>query len=97
MAADLVSADYGWLRSPDGQKAARVLFKPGKNRDGYFNSFNILEQISKSMDILDEFYPEDDHVFIFDNATTHTKRADDALSARHMPKFPKEWGPKATC
>lgn len=33
-------------------------------------------------------------MLIFDNATTHTKRANDALSARKMPKFtPKEGKP----
>ena len=31
MVADLVSADYGWLQSPDGEEEARVLFKAGKN------------------------------------------------------------------
>ena len=40
------------------------------------------------MDLLDQYYPNEDHVFIYDNVTTHKKRADDALSARHMPKYP---------
>ncbi|KAF9510307.1 hypothetical protein BS47DRAFT_1300305 [Hydnum rufescens UP504] len=40
------------------------------------------------MDILDKHYRTEDHVFIYDNATTHKKCADDALSARHMPKYP---------
>jgi hypothetical protein len=30
MAADYVSADYGWMWSPDGKESARVLFKAGK-------------------------------------------------------------------
>ena len=38
------------------------------------------------MDILQKHYPEEDHAFIFENATTHQKRADDGLSARKMPK-----------
>ena len=43
------------------------------------------------MDILEKHYPNEDHVLVFDNATTHTKRADNALSARKMPKFtPKD-------
>src|SRR5271154_1147207 len=33
------------------------------------------------------YYPNENHAFIYDNTTTHLKRADDALSARHMPKF----------
>jgi hypothetical protein len=40
------------------------------------------------MDILTAHYPDEDHVLMFDNATTHLKCADNALSARHMPKFP---------
>jgi len=43
MVADFVSADYGWLCSPDGKERARVLFKPGKNRDGYFDCEDIIE------------------------------------------------------
>lgn len=38
------------------------------------------------MEILPEFGADIEHVFVYDNATTHKKRADDALSARKMPK-----------
>jgi hypothetical protein len=41
MVADFVSADFGWLQSPDGTKNARRVMKPGKNRDGYFTSEDI--------------------------------------------------------
>jgi hypothetical protein len=41
------------------------------------------------MDILKKDYPDEDHVFIFDNATTHFKRK---LSATKMLKNAKEWG-----
>ena len=96
MVADFVSADYGWLRSPDGKEEARVLFKAGKARQGYFTNEDILSQANAAMDILEKYFPEDKHVLLFDNATTHQKRADDALSASKMPKFtPKEgknWG-----
>jgi len=86
MVADTVSADYGWLHSPDGEEKARVLLKAGKNREGYFTNDNILAQADKAMDILEKHYPDDDHVLIFDNASTHQKRPDGALSARRMPK-----------
>jgi len=86
MVADLVSADYGWLRSPDGKEEARVLFKAGKNREGYFTNDDILNQANKAMDILEKYYPDEDHVLVFDNASTHQKRPDGALSARRMPK-----------
>jgi hypothetical protein len=100
MVADFVSADFGWLRSPDGKQSARRLFKPGKNRDGYFSNEDIQAQAQDAMDILTEYYPQFDHVFVYDNATTHLKRAEDALSARRMPKnIPKEgtnWGVEVT-
>ena len=96
MVADFVSADYGWLCSSDGSERARVFFKPGKNRDGYFDCNDIIEQVGTAMDIVQTHFPDEEHVFIFDNATTHTKRADDALSARKMPKNTpqpgKNWG-----
>ncbi|KAH7904621.1 hypothetical protein BJ138DRAFT_1106667 [Hygrophoropsis aurantiaca] len=93
MVSDFISADYGWLRSPDGKDSSRVLFKAGKSRDGYFKNEDILAQTEKAMDILQKCYPDEDHIFVFDNATTHLKRAEDALSARRMPKGPSEsWG-----
>jgi hypothetical protein len=99
MVADFVSADYGWLKSPDGihgKQCARVLFKAGKARQGYFTNKDILDHASTAMDILETHYPGEDHILIFDNATTHLKRADDALSALKMPKnIPKDnknWG-----
>ncbi|KAF8899844.1 hypothetical protein CPB85DRAFT_1166508, partial [Mucidula mucida] len=86
MIADFVSAEFGWLRSPDGTRSARKVIKPGKNREGYFTNKDILRQAKNAMDILDEFYPEYEHMFVYDNATTYWKRADDALSARKMPR-----------
>src|ERR1700730_5978655 len=86
MVADFMSADYGWLQSPDGQESARILFKAGKQCDGYFTHDDILKQATVAMDILQKCYPDDDHMFIYDNATIHTKRGNGALSACHMPK-----------
>ncbi|KAH9923306.1 hypothetical protein B0H21DRAFT_701256 [Amylocystis lapponica] len=88
MVADFVSADYGWLRSPNGEEEARRLFKAGKARDGYFTSDSVVLHATVAMDICDKWYPGERHIFIYDNATTHLKRPDDALSARQMPKLP---------
>ncbi len=100
MVADFVSAKFGWLRSPDGNRSARRVMKPGKNKDGYFSSEDICAQAEEAMAILQEYYPQYEHTFIYDNATTHLKRAADALSARRMPKnIPKEgsnWGVETT-
>ncbi|KAH8797296.1 hypothetical protein DL96DRAFT_1565702 [Flagelloscypha sp. PMI_526] len=88
MVADLVSADYGYCRSPDGKEEARVYFKAGKNRDGYFENEEILAQAAKTMDILDKYFPDEDHVLVFDNATTHTKRPPNAITAIGMTVGP---------
>ncbi|KAF8158145.1 hypothetical protein B0H34DRAFT_674612 [Crassisporium funariophilum] len=90
MVADFICADHGWCRSPDGSESARVLFKAGAERQGYFTNEDVRAQTQKAMDILDKHHPNDKHVFVFDNATTHLKRADDTLSARKMPKNPSK-------
>jgi len=96
MVAHLVSAKFGWLESPDGKKSARVVMSPGKNKDGYFTSDEIIAQAHTAMDILDEYYPGYEHVLIYDNAPMHLKRPEDSLSARQLPKnTPKDghnWG-----
>ena len=95
MVADFVSADYGWLRSPDGKESARVTIRPGTQRDGYFTNSDVLAQVTVAMDILQKHYPHNNHFFIFDNASTHRKRADTAISAQKMPlktsKPDKNW------
>ncbi|THU86019.1 hypothetical protein K435DRAFT_923964 [Dendrothele bispora CBS 962.96] len=86
MIADFVSTDFGWLKGPVSGCSARRIFRPGKNRDGYFTNKEVLQQAQDAIDILPEFGPDIKHIFIYNNATTHKKRANDALSARHMPK-----------
>ncbi|KAF9506866.1 hypothetical protein BS47DRAFT_1374022 [Hydnum rufescens UP504] len=86
MAADFVSADYGWLCSPDGKSNAWVLLKPRKNHDGYFTNDEVLDQVTTAMDILTRYYPNEKHVLIFDNEKTHLKCPEDSLSACCMPK-----------
>ena len=71
----------------DGNESARVLFRAGKGRDGYFDNGS---QTARAMDILKEHYLHEDHVLIFDNATTHLKRAEGSLSASKMLKGPSE-------
>ncbi|KIK21673.1 hypothetical protein PISMIDRAFT_12162 [Pisolithus microcarpus 441] len=96
MVAHFVSADYRFLQSPDGKESAHILFRAGKSCDGYYSSNDILKQATQAMDILEKHFLGEDHIFIFDNATTHLKHAENALSAHHMPKNPsKSWGPDA--
>lgn len=76
----------------DGKESARVVFRAGKSRDGWYTSEDMLKQVTKVMDILEKNYPESDHVLVFDNTSTHLKRADNALSARKTLKRIQEWG-----
>ncbi|KIK74438.1 hypothetical protein PAXRUDRAFT_169345 [Paxillus rubicundulus Ve08.2h10] len=93
MVAHFVSADYGWLQSPNGKESACILLKAGKGRDGYYTNELIVQHAKKAIAILEKYYPNNNHILVFDNATTHVKRADDALSAHHMPKNPLQyWG-----
>ncbi|KAJ7303436.1 hypothetical protein DFH08DRAFT_642728, partial [Mycena albidolilacea] len=86
MVANYFSADFGWLRTRDGQPGARRSMRPGKKRDGYFSAEDIEEQAIAACTLVNERWPEFDHVFVYDNATMHRKRSAGALSARAMPK-----------
>ena len=66
---------------------ARLIFQPGKNRDGWFTADHLLNQVDNAIDIFEDImngYAQ--ALFLFDNAPSHRKRADDALSARLMVK-----------
>ncbi|KAF8601302.1 hypothetical protein BDV93DRAFT_446005 [Ceratobasidium sp. AG-I] len=83
MVADFVSGDYGWLRrcppiDSDNKEDnnARVTFRAGKQRDGWFTTQGVSSQLLRAITIVKEQYPDEDHVFIFDNATIHTKVPD---------------------
>ncbi|THH27698.1 hypothetical protein EUX98_g6488 [Antrodiella citrinella] len=95
MISDFYSAEFGWLRSPTNpNRAARRLFKAGKNRDGYFTHEDVINQAMEAAAIVKDAWPEYNHVFVFDNAPTHMKRPDDSLLARNMPKGPSDTSKK---
>jgi hypothetical protein len=86
MITDFVLADYGWLAG-----SVHVIFWPGKNCDGYMSNNNILKQAALAMKLVQELYLHEDHLFIYNNATTHPKCLDALCSAQKMPENPKEW------
>jgi hypothetical protein len=89
MVADFFSSDFGWLRDPNNHtRHARRCMRPGKGRDRYFTSVEVLEQAAAARALVKELWPDFDHVFVYDNATTHKKRSEGSLSARSMPKGP---------
>lgn len=66
-----------------------MIFKAGKNRDGWFSGEDLLQQVDMAIDIFEgKTNGFATGLFLFDNAPSHQKRAPDALSARKMPKNP---------
>ncbi|KAF9490129.1 hypothetical protein BDN71DRAFT_1484603 [Pleurotus eryngii] len=92
MFVNFISADHGWLSSPDGTRNAHCVIKPGKNHDSYFDSDDILDQVQEAMDILEEFYPKYQHVLVYDNVMTHLKHPNGSLSALKVLKNPSKSG-----
>ena len=62
----IISADFSCCRD------ARVVFKAGKNRDGYFDANDLLAQVDIAIDIFEErtcgFATA---LFLFDKAPSH--------------------------
>ena len=66
---------------------ARILFKAGKNREGWFGSNELIAQVNHTIDIFEGLTKGNAQgLFLFDNAPSHQKRGSDALSARKMCK-----------
>ena len=60
----------------------RLLFRAGKNHDGYFTADHLVEQVDFAIDIFEsKTNGTATGLFLFDNAPSHQKRAPDALSA----------------
>ncbi|KAF8597418.1 hypothetical protein BDV93DRAFT_534547 [Ceratobasidium sp. AG-I] len=68
--------------------STRVVFCPGKERDGYFCNQHVCDQLLRAIAIVKDQYPDGKHVFIFDNATTHTKMPEDAPVVSKMTLGP---------
>ena len=68
-------------------REAHVVFKPGKNRDGYFDSEVLIAQVNCAIDIFEcKTNSLAQGLFLFNNAPSHMKRASDAISATKMVK-----------
>lgn len=95
MTSDFISADRGRLKLTHEEfenttgvpLEARVSIEPGKNRDGYWNATDMLNQMSeRALPISKILYPRDHYevVWLFDQSTGHAKFADDALKSSNM-------------
>jgi hypothetical protein len=72
-------------------KEARIVFKAGKNRDGYFSAKDLLKQVENVVDIF-EFKTNGTAtgLYMFDNAASYQKHAANALFAWKLVKLPQE-------
>ncbi|KAL5633413.1 hypothetical protein ACGC1H_003789 [Rhizoctonia solani] len=69
---------------------ARVVFCAGKQRDGWFGTNHVVQQLSRAMSIVKKHYPHEEHVFIFDNATIHSKLPESAPNIYKMTLGPSQ-------
>jgi len=67
--------------SPDGKgRDSCFCSNVERARDGYFTNDDIITHTTSTMDILDKHYPNEEHVLVFDNATTPSQNARKTLS-----------------
>ena len=70
----------GYLHDDDEE--ARLLLET--NREGYFTNDHLLQQVAKAINIFERIHPDATGIFMFDNAPSHRKMANDALNAEKM-------------
>ena len=79
-------ATWNWFGSAiepsfDGATGSRAVAEPSRATATLFET---------AVQLVKKYFPDDDHVFVYDNATTHLKWDADALSASKMTKGPSE-------
>ena len=80
MVSDFIDECDGYLEF-NGNKA-RVMIEVHK--DGYFNNNSLMIQVENAVKIFEAKYPHARGLFLFDNAPSHKKVADDQLDAEKM-------------
>ena len=90
MVSDFIDEIAGYVR--DNQEQARLLMET--SREEYFTNDHLMDQVSKTVAIFERLHPEATGVFLFDNAPSHRKVADDALNADKMNVGPGGKQPK---
>ena len=80
MVSDFIDEVSGFIRDDQGE--ARLLLET--HREGYFTNNLLLQQVARTVDIFERVHPNAVAVFLFDNAPSHRKVAEDALNADRM-------------
>jgi hypothetical protein len=77
--------------NPSIPEEARVYLQPGKDRDGYWTSENLVEQVkTKAIPIFEAIFPNCIALFAFDNSFNHAAYSSDALVTSRMNLKPEE-------
>ena len=62
-------------------------------KDGYFDNDKLMKQVDGTVDIFESKYPFARALFLFDNAPSHRKMADNQLNADVMNDYPEGMQP----
>ena len=99
MVSDFLCACHGPLKISKemanqlglSSERARVIIMPGKNKDGWWKSEDMVEQLKNlAIPIFKALHPTCIGVFLFDQSTNHNAYSMDALVAKRMTLHPKE-------
>ncbi len=81
MVSDFIEENGSDYLRHNGQEG-RLLLET--STDGYFNNDMLMKQVDKTIQIFEQKYPNAQALFLFDNAPSHKKYADDMLVADRM-------------
>ena len=90
MVSDFIDEVSGYVR--DGEDQARLLLET--HREGYFTNYHLIAQVDRTIDIFERIHPDATALFLFDNAPSHRKVADDTLNADKINVGPGGKQPK---
>ena len=90
MVSDFIDEVSGFVRDQQGE--ARLLLET--QRQGYFTNDMLLQQVEQTVDIFERIHPQAKALFLFDNAPSHRKYADDVPNADRMNVGPGGKQPK---
>lgn len=84
MISGFACACHGFIRI-ESQKSYTTI-RPGKNDDGYWTNDDLVKQLDDVMPLFEQYHPDCDLIFAFDNSQNHHAMAPDALVASRLNK-----------
>ena len=84
MVSDFIIEGHGYLK--DDKEAAHLYLETQK--EGYFNNVMFIVQVKRAIKIFEKKFSGITGIFLFDNAPSHKKFADNALNASNMNVYP---------